>query len=164
MAQLKQLVGKITLLRGDNTTLFTLLMSAAAKLQKFSKVLFVDSANCFNPYLLKKLSPRDILPILRNILIARPFNAYQLKELVLKLESAIQKTKSRILIISSIDAFHDEVNSEESPYLFSLVLNEIQSLTRKYRLVTLIGSTKSDDAPQEVTSLVSKKIDQAYIV
>ena len=82
MAQLKQLVGKITLLRGDNTTLFTLLMSAAAKLQKFSKVLFVDSANCFNPYLLKKLSPRDILPILRNILIARPFNSYQLNELV----------------------------------------------------------------------------------
>ncbi|MBI2576977.1 hypothetical protein HYV84_07200 [Candidatus Woesearchaeota archaeon] len=164
MLQLKQVAGKVTLLRGDSSTLFTLLMSAAAKLQNISKVLFVDSANCFNPYLLKKLSPRNILPILRNILIARPFNAYQLKEIVLRLEKSIQETKSRALIISSIDVFHDDVTSEEAPFLFSLVLNEIRSLTRKYRLVTLVGSTKSEKAAQQVATLVHKKIDQSYVV
>jgi len=164
MLQVKQVAGKVTLLQGDSSTLFTLLMSAAAKLQSISKVLFVDSANCFNPYLLKKISPRDIYPILRNILIARPFNAYQLKEIILRLEKTIQETKSRALIISSIDAFHDEVSSEEAPFLFSLVLNEIQSLTRKYRLVTLVGSTKSEKVAQQVASLVHRKIDQAFVV
>ena len=165
MLKTSQVTGKTTLLRGNKETIYTLLMSAAGKLQKHSKVLFIDSANRFNPHLLRTLFTENIVELLQNILVARPFTAYQLKEVILSLKTTIKTTQAKALIISSIDKLCPEFEKAELPYLLPLLLNEINALTRQYNLITIIGSTLPNDLEhQNIHKIIKKKVDQIYMV
>ena len=146
--------GKIICLEGDKATTATVLISLAMKLQKQEKVLFIDVADCFNPSFVQKSYQQSTQLALENIMIARPFTAEQLRNILLNIKENI--TEERVLIIPSIDQFFydEELTDLEAHYMFKLIMIELEILTQKHKISTLISfsheETKRKKELQEI--------------
>jgi len=151
--------GKIIALQGDKAIVSTLLISLSVKLQRLSKVLFVDSGNCFNPSFMQQHYQQNTRLILDNIMVARPFTAQQLHKLVKKLKDHPPE-EAKVLIISSIDElFYDnEIGDMEFYYLFKVLMIELEILTQKYDWATIIGfSNKKDERTPQLRAIAMRR-------
>ena len=153
--------GKIITIEGDKPTISTILISLSVKLQKSSKVLFIDSANCFNPSFVQKHYQQNTKLILDNIMIARPFTPKQLKNLIEKLKDSFPE-EAKVLFISSInELFYDnEIGDIEFSYIFKKLLIDLEILTQKNNITTILGfSNKKHQRTQELQKIAIKKSD-----
>jgi len=151
--------GKIIGMEGDKATVNTILISLSMKLQQRSKVLFIDSANCFNPSFVQDNHRQSTELMLDNISIARPFTALQMERLITKLKQNMPHD-AKVLIISSIDElFYDnEIGDLEYVYIFKKMLIELEILTEKYDLATIISfSDKKDERREEMLDVAIRK-------
>jgi len=151
--------GKIIGMDGDKATVNTILISLSMKLQQKSKVLFIDSANCFNPSFVQDNHRQSTKLMLDNISIARPFTALQMERLITKLKQNIPHD-AKVLIISSIDElFYDnEIGDLEYVYIFKKMLIELEILTEKHDLATIISfSDKKDERREELLGVAMRK-------
>ena len=151
--------GKIIGMEGDKATVNTILISLSMKLQQESKVLFIDSANCFNPSFVQDNHRQSTKLMLDNISIARPFTALQMERLITKLKHNFPHD-AKVLIISSIDElFYDnEIGDLEYVYIFKKMLIELEILTEKYNLATIISfSDKKDERREEMLGVAIRK-------
>lgn len=143
MLDLRLQSGKVLALQGDKATVSTLLISMAVKLQSRSKVLYIDSANTFNPLFIKKNYHKHTDLDLRRIMVARPFTADQLRSIVSKLDLAATETRAKIFIISDLDGlFYDQsLDENDACFMFSQVVETITRVARKHDAVVLVGLT-----------------------
>ena len=93
--------GKILAIQGDKATVSTMLISMAVKLQQHSMVLYVDSAQSFNPAFVDSFYHRSRPLDLSRIKLARPFSPDQLLEVVKKLDKAVVETRAKSVIVSA---------------------------------------------------------------
>lgn len=150
------LKGKVTILRGDRQLVKRLCMSLSLKLQEFSHPIFIDSGNAFNPYMIQKMT-RDPKAALNNILISRPFTIHQLKTLVCNLPDLCESRK--VVIISSIDHLFRDADMREGEFVLEEIMAELQFLTRKFDLITIVGYTGGIHF-----SLIENYVDVAYTI
>jgi len=153
--------GKILALQGDKATVSTLLISMAVKLQARSKVLYVDSANTFNPFFVNARYHHPKINVDR-IMVARPFTAEQLKGVVEKLDNALTESRSKAVIISALDEFFVDAQGDgDTIGLFSGILSELCRVARRHDAVILVGLSNEVDLPnnESLKGLVKEVLD-----
>lgn len=151
--------GKIICLQGEKATVATIVISLAVKLQSLSKVLFIDSCNCFNPAFVQKNHHQNTQLVLDNIMVARPFTASQLHKIVKKLKDHPPED-AKVLIIPSInELFYDnEITDLEFMYMFKFLMIELEILTQKHNIATIIGfSNKKDERTPHLVDIAMKR-------
>jgi len=99
------------------------------------KILFVDGANAFDPYLVLRMcgSETRAKNVLNNTLISRPFTIYQLKRLIdSELSDAVKHNNAKEVIIFGItDLFLSEDLEEQER---RIILNAISQKLLDYEL------------------------------
>ena len=100
-------------------------------------IVWVDGANCFEPYVLARLiqkkgkKPEELM---RHIFISRAFTAHQLEALVVeRLEEALKSYNSRIAVIyGCLNLLYDEdISPKEVNHIFPRIIRQIDFLKRK---------------------------------
>ncbi|MFH1721559.1 MAG: hypothetical protein ABH950_03030 [Candidatus Altiarchaeota archaeon] len=130
--------GRIHFVDGPAGETLGYMLTLAASRQGYGPVIYVDCHNSFDPYYLHRtFKDRDPIGRLKKILVSRPFTVYQLRELVdKKLEEAVVKHKSKVLLVSAIDGFRED---KETPIITKKVMDRIDSLTQRYGLITVVS-------------------------
>lgn len=139
--------GRVIALQGDRRTVSSLLISLSMKLQKGAKVALIDACGTFNPVFLKESYHKSVDIDVKNLLVAKPLSAVELRNLTLKLESFLKKNKAKVLVINGIDElfYKEQMNRDDLNFQFASIFEEISRLTRDLDLVTLVGMTSSGD-------------------
>jgi hypothetical protein len=136
--------GGLVLLYGDQAVLTYSLQAVAPLLAKGEHVVFIDSANAFNPFLIAEVatllnrSPEELLDRLH---ISRTFTVHQLEALVTeRIPSALPTYASRTLIASGfLHNFYDEdVMLQEAWRIFRKAVAHLQALADAGTLVLVI--------------------------
>ncbi len=117
----------------------------AAPLLRGETVLFLDAANCFDPYRIVALArkwrrfPRDLL---RSIRVSRAFTCFQMAELIERTAAAARGYGSRCVVLTGFpDIFDDEeIPPAEAKSVFSRAL----SVLRRWRSLRLAALAFSD--------------------
>lgn len=110
-----------------------------------AKALIIDGTTRINPYWIVRICKEygyDIDIVLERIIIARGFTAYQLKDMIGKIEDIIKNTPDlRFLgLIDFSSRFKDDdLETEEGIWLRSKALKEIQRVVKVYDLYTAVA-------------------------
>ena len=105
--------GGLVLLYGDHAVLAYSLRAVASLLAAGQHVVFIDSANAFNPFLIAEVATRLNRPpeeLLNRIHVSRTFTVHQLEALITeRLSDALKTYASRVLVASGfLDNLYDE--------------------------------------------------------
>lgn len=154
MLDLERQFGKMLAIQGEKATVSTLLIAMAVKLQATTKVLYIDSANTFNPLFLKKSYHKPPTLNLKQILIARPFTADQFAALAKKIDQAATQTRSKAIIISDIEGlFHNPLmNEHDALFMFAQVIEDIAKAARRHDAVVLVGLSADPQNPRTIAT------------
>ncbi|MBI2140546.1 hypothetical protein HYU14_06490 [Candidatus Woesearchaeota archaeon] len=88
-----------------------------------------------------------------------------------ELKDNVIETNAKVLIISPFDALLEEVGKEEQPYLMNFLMDEIKAVTRRFGVITVIGSTRrkiagdndsADNLPIALPPSLEGKVDQRF--
>lgn len=111
------------------------------------KVLYIDGGNNFSPYYFYKIhnNPKKTREILNNILISRPFTIYQLKQLIKNLDSSLNETCAKKLIVSRLsDLFSDEdISSIEREAIIRHISKKLREIKCSDAIITLNKNGKN---------------------
>ncbi len=105
-----------------------------------AKALIIDGTARINPYWIVRICKEygyDIDTVLENIIIARGFTAYQLKDMIGKIEEVVKSTPDlRFLgLIDFSSRFKDDdLEREEGIWLRSKAIKKIQRMVKVYDL------------------------------
>lgn len=152
MQQAQELKGKVMLIRGDYDHVRRICVNTALKLQAFSEVMFIDTANAFSTSELVK-NARDI----SKIRFARPFSLEQLKKIIFNVPE--ERGKSSILMVSSIDGLAASKHPKDAMFIMHQILSQLKYITHKHGLITIYGY--EGIIPWY---LAESQIDSAYLV
>ncbi len=105
--------GGLVLLYGSQAVLTYSLRAIASLLAAGQQVVFIDSANAFNPFLIAEVATRLNRPpeeLLDRIHISRTFTVHQLEALITeRISQALKTYASRVLVASGfLDNLYDE--------------------------------------------------------
>ena len=105
--------GGLVLLYGSEEVLAYALWAIASLLAKGEHVVFIDSANAFNPFLISEVATRLTRPpeeLLDRIHVSRTFTVHQLEALITeRITTALKTYASRVLVASGLlDNLYDE--------------------------------------------------------
>lgn len=97
------------------------------------RVLWVDGANRFDPYVILKLTknPVQTKQILQRVFISRPFTIHQLRRLLDTdlLEAARRQNSATVMIVGASAMFLDEnVDENERKYTWKKIVDQIDRL------------------------------------
>jgi len=110
-----------------------------------AKGLIIDGTARINPYWIVRICKEygyDIDTVLKKIIIARGFTAYQLKDMIAKIEGIIKNTPDlRFLgLIDFSSRFKDDdLETEEGIWLRSKAVKKIQRIVKVYDLYAAIA-------------------------
>lgn len=156
--------GKMLAVQGDKATVSTILISMAVKLQKRSKVLYIDSANTFNPLFIRDnyYQPRGMN--LRKIMIARPFTASQIAAVFSKLDTMILETRAKSIVVSSLDSlFQDsDLSNQEVLSSFSQAVDSLLRVSRRHNVLVIVGISNLLDSDR--SSMIGSALKNAVDV
>ncbi|MFA6064905.1 MAG: hypothetical protein WCW44_02025 [archaeon] len=109
------------------------------------KVLFVDAGNGFNPYYFSKAEPSKAKEVLSNIFVSRAFTIYQLRQLILEIESAFIETGAKSLVVSDLTSgfTEEDIGADERHAILRHIRNKLVTLKCQNVLVTLNASCRS---------------------
>ncbi|MFQ5724559.1 MAG: hypothetical protein ACE5G6_08690, partial [Terriglobia bacterium] len=116
----------------------------AAPLLRGEAVLFLDAANCFNPYRLVAFAnqcrrpPREFLERVR---VSRAFTCFQLAELVERTPAAARRFRTRRIVLTGVpDIFDDEeLAPTEAKNVFRRALEQLRRWPQQ-KLTALVFS------------------------
>jgi hypothetical protein len=121
----------------------------AAPLLRGETVLFLDAANCFDPYRIVAMArkgrrfPPDVL---RSIRVSRAFTCFQMAELIERTAAAARNYRARCIVLTGFpDIFDDE---EISPAEAKSVFSRALSVLRGWRGQRLTALAFSDLSPR----------------
>jgi len=105
--------GGLVMLYGDHAVLAYSLRAVASLLARGEHVVFIDSANAFNPFLISEVATgwgRRPEELLDRIHVSRTFTVHQLEALITeRLSDALKTYTSRVLVASGfLDNLYDE--------------------------------------------------------
>ena len=139
--------GGLVLLYGDHAVLAYSLRAVASLLASGQHVVFIDSANVFNPFLIAEVATRLNRPpeeLLNRIHVSRTFTVHQLEALITeRLSDALKTYASRVLVASGfLDNLYDEdVELPEALRVFRKVTAHLRALADSGALVLVVCST-----------------------
>lgn len=151
MLQTQKLQGKVIILKGDWDMVRGLCMSMAVKLQSFSGVMLVDTAN------VAVLAQKMPIEKLGRIRIARPFTLEHLKGAIMNITHEEQGDK--VLIVSSIDGMFASKHPKDANILMNQILCQIKLHTKRHNMITILGYEGLLDF-----RIMQQYADSAYIV
>ncbi len=119
----------------------------AAPLLRGEAVLFLDAANCFDPYRIVALAQkwrRSPPELLRRVRVSRAFTCFQMAELIARTARAARSYGARCIVLTGFpDIFDDE---EISPAEAKSVFTRALGVLRGWRALTAL--VFSDLSPQ----------------
>ena len=136
--------GGLVLLYGSQAVLAYSLRAIASLLAAGQHVVFIDSANAFNPFLIAEVATRLNRPpeeLLDRIHISRTFTVHQLEALITERIAAALKTyASRVLVASGfLDNLYDEdVELREAWRVFRKATAHLRALADAGSLVLVV--------------------------
>jgi len=145
--------GGLVLLYGSEEVLAYALRAIASLLAKGEHVVFIDSANAFNPFLIAEVATRLNRPpkeLLDRLHISRTFTVHQLEALIAeRIRTALNTYASRTLIASGfLHNFYDEdVALREAWRIFRKAVAHLRALADAGILVLVVCPTPSVRLP-----------------
>jgi hypothetical protein len=145
--------GGLVLLYGDQAVLTYALHAIAPLLAKGEQVVFIDSANAFNPFLIAEVATRlnrQPAELLDRLHISRTFTVHQLEALITeRIRAALTTYTSRTLIASGfLHHFYDEdVALREAWRIFRKAVAHLRALADTGTLVLVICPTPAVRLP-----------------
>ena len=139
--------GGLVLLYGDHAVLAYSLRAVASLLAAGQHVVFIDSANAFNPFLIAEVATRLNRPpeeLLNRIHVSRTFTVHQLEALITeRLSDALKTYASRVLVASGfLDNLYDEdVEPREAWRVFRKATAHLRALADAGVLVLVVCPT-----------------------
>ena len=139
--------GGLVLLYGDHAVLAYSLRAVASLLAAGQHVVFIDSANAFNPFLIAEVATRLNRPpeeLLNRIHVSRTFTVHQLEALITeRLSDALKTYASRVLVASGfLDNLYDEdVELREAWRVFRKATAHLRAIADSGSLVLVVCST-----------------------
>jgi len=139
--------GGLVLLYGDHAVLAYSLRAVASLLAAGQHVVFIDSANAFNPFLIAEVATRLNRPpeeLLNRIHVLRTFTVHQLEALITeRLSDALKTYASRVLVASGfLDNLYDEdVEPREAWRVFRKATAHLRAIADSGSLVLVVCST-----------------------
>jgi len=136
--------GGLVLLYGSQAVLTYSLRAIASLLASGQHVVFIDSANAFNPFLIAEVATRLNKPpeeLLDRIHISRTFTVHQLEALITeRIAEALKTYASRILVASGfLDNLYDEdVELREAWRIFRKATAHLRALADAGSLVLVV--------------------------
>ena len=136
--------GGLVLLYGSQAVLTYSLRAIASLLARGEHVVFIDSANAFNPFLIAEVAARLNRPpeeLLDRIHVSRTFTVHQLEALLAERVSGALKTyTSRVLVASGfLDNLYDEdVELREAWRVFRKATAHLRALADAGALVLVV--------------------------
>ena len=136
--------GGLIMLYGDHAVLGYSLRAIASLLARGEHVVFIDSANAFNPFLIAEVATRlNRRPeeLLECIHVSRTFTVHQLEALIAeRASSALKAHASRVLIASGfLDNLYDEdVELREAWRVFRKAMTHLRALADSGALVLVV--------------------------
>lgn len=136
--------GGLVLLYGDQAVLTYSLQGIASLLAKGEHVVFIDSANAFNPFSIAEMATRLNRPpeeLLDRLHISRTFTVHQLEALITeRIRSALTTYASRVLIASGFlhNLYDEDVAPREAWRIFRKTLTHLRALADAGILVLVI--------------------------
>lgn len=136
--------GGLVLFYGDQAVLTYSLQAIASLLARGEHVIFVDSANAFNPFLIAEVAtrlnrrPEELLDCLH---ISRTFTVHQLEALITeRLAGALSTYASRVLIASGFlhNLYDEDVALAEAWRIFRKAAAHLRALADSGTLVLVI--------------------------
>jgi len=139
--------GGLVLLYGDHAVLAYSLRAVASLLASGQHVVFIDSANAFNPFLISEVATgwgRRPEELLDRIHVSRTFTVHQLEALITeRLSDALKTYASRVLVASGfLDNLYDEdVELREAWRVFRKATAHLRAIADSGSLVLVVCST-----------------------
>ena len=136
--------GGLVLLYGGQAVLTYSLRAIASLLASGQDVVFIDSANAFNPFLIAEVATRLNKPpeeLLDRIHISRTFTVHQLEALITeRIAEALNTSASRVLVASGfLDNLYDEdVERREAWRMFRKATAHLRALADAGSLVLVV--------------------------
>lgn len=145
--------GGLVLLYGDQAVLAYALQTIASLLARGEHVVFIDSANAFNPFLIAEVATRLNRPpeeLLNRLHISRTFTVHQLEALITeRIAGALDTYASRILIASGFlhNLYDEDVELREAWRIFRKAVAHLRALANAGTLVLVICPTPAVRLP-----------------
>ncbi len=136
--------GGLVLLYGSQAVLTYSLRAIASLLASGQHVVFIDSANAFNPFLIAEVATRLNRPpeeLLDRIHVSRTFTVHQLEALISeRIAEALKTYASRVLVASGfLDNLYDEdVELREARRIFRKTTAHLRALADAGSLVLVV--------------------------
>ncbi|MFQ5621506.1 MAG: hypothetical protein ACE5FT_06720 [Candidatus Nanoarchaeia archaeon] len=145
--------GKLVALQGPSEHTNRIMQSLMDKLTATSPVMVIDTNTAAN----LRYLPEDAL---KRILLATPYTAEELYNVVKKTEQAIEATDARVLLITSIDhlLYDPNLDPHDAAFLLHEIMNEITKLTELKDLITIIGlSNNKSSRALDIRKIIETK-------
>ena len=136
--------GGLVLLYGGHAVLAYSLRAIASLLARGEHVVFIDSTNAFNPFLIAEVATRlnrQPAELLDRIHVSRTFTVHQLEALIVeRISGALKAYASRVLVTSGfLDNLYDEdVELREAWRVFRKVTAHLRALADSGALVLVV--------------------------
>jgi len=136
--------GGLVLLYGGHTVLAYSLRAVASLLAKGEHVVFIDSANAFNPFLIAEVATRwgrQPAELLDRIHVSRTFTVHQLEALITeRLSDALKTYTSRVLVASGFlnNLYDEDVELREVWRIFRKATAHLRALADSGALVLVV--------------------------
>ena len=150
--------GIIKLIQGNNVEVMHAINAFAIGAAKTEKVLYIDSANSFNPEIIMMKEPQNSNIILDNLKIARPFTAFQFITLMDSLETEIQRIGASVVVITGINTLFLGLKRREIRNIVPGILQKIKDLKKEHKTNFLIGNINSDNPLNSSNELLIRQI------
>jgi len=128
-----------------------------------SKALIIDGTARINPYWIVRVCKEygyDIDTVLENIIIARGFTAYQLKDMIGRIEDIVINTNNLrfVGIIDFSSRFKDDdLEEEEGIWLRSKAVKEIKRVVKIYNLYAAVADSSPEIFRKRSEDILEKK-------
>jgi len=139
--------GGLVLLYGDHAVLAYSLRAVASLLASGQHVVFIDSANAFNPFLISEVATgwgRRPEELLDRIHVSRTFTVHQLEALISEgVSEALTTYASRVLVASGFldNLFDEDVELREAWRVFRKATAHLRAIADSGSLVLVVCST-----------------------
>ena len=145
--------GGLVLLSGSEAVLASALRAVASLLAKGEHIVFIDSANTVNPFLIAEVAMRMNKPpeeLLDRLHISRTCTVHQLEALITeRIASALRTYGSRILIASGFlhNLYDEDVAPREAWRIFRKAVAHLRALADAGTLVLVVCPTPAARLP-----------------
>ena len=136
--------GGLVLLYGGHAVLAYSLRAIASLLARGEHVVFIDSANAFNPFLIAEVATRlnrQPAELLDRIHVSRTFTVHQLEALIVeRISGALKAYASRVLVTSGFldNLYNEDVELREAWRVFRKVTAHLRVLADSGALVLVV--------------------------